>query len=153
MLTMKGSIALWLILQIEEANLIGLVNICKLLLMNWDTSISVPHWLFPNSISNWSHSPVERERRASTYPQNTSYINHRLTVLRGRKSQVAWWCPSLIPALKWQRQVDLWVLGQPGLQSKFLAIHCYTEKPGLEKAKDKQTNKARTKKKNIFEFG
>jgi hypothetical protein len=36
---------------------------------------------------------------------------------------------SLIPALKRQRQMDLWVQGQPGLQSKFQDSQGYTEKP------------------------
>ena len=53
----------------------------------------------------------------------------------------AWWCTPLIPALGRQRQVDFWVLGQPGLQSKFQNSQGYTEKPCLEKTKNKQTNK------------
>jgi hypothetical protein len=39
-----------------------------------------------------------------------------------------------IPALKWQRQADLWVQGQPDLQSEFQVSQGYTEKPCLEKA-------------------
>ena len=30
-----------------------------------------------------------------------------------------WWLAPLIPALGRQKQVDLWVQGQPGLQSEF----------------------------------
>jgi hypothetical protein len=45
----------------------------------------------------------------------------------------------LIPALGRQRQVDLWVWGQPGLQSEFKDSQGYTEKPCLEQTK--QTNK------------
>jgi hypothetical protein len=31
----------------------------------------------------------------------------------------AWWCTPLIPAFRRQRQVSLWVWGQPGLQNEF----------------------------------
>jgi hypothetical protein len=37
-----------------------------------------------------------------------------------------------------QRQEDLWVRGQPGLQSEFQDSQGYTEKPCLEKPKPKQ---------------
>lgn len=43
---------------------------------------------------------------------------------------------SLILALVRQRQVDLWVQGQPGLLSKLQDSQDYTEKPCLEKKKD-----------------
>jgi hypothetical protein len=35
----------------------------------------------------------------------------------------------------WQRQVDFWVRGQPGLQSEFQDSQGYTEKPCLETAR------------------
>jgi hypothetical protein len=38
----------------------------------------------------------------------------------------------LIPVLGRQRQVDLWVQGQPGLQSEFQDSQGYTEKTCLE---------------------
>jgi hypothetical protein len=41
----------------------------------------------------------------------------------------------LIPVLGRQRQVDFWVLGQPGLQSEFQDSQGYTEKPCLKKKK------------------
>jgi hypothetical protein len=44
-----------------------------------------------------------------------------------------WWHTPLIPALGRQRHVDLWVWGQPGLQSEFQDSQGYTEKPCLEK--------------------
>jgi hypothetical protein len=44
----------------------------------------------------------------------------------------AWWRTPLIPALWRQRQVDVWVRGQPGLQSEFQDSQGYTEKPCLE---------------------
>jgi hypothetical protein len=56
----------------------------------------------------------------------------------------------LIPALGRQRQVDLWVRGQPGLQSEFQDSQGYTEKPCLEKTK-KQTNKQQQKKQKKVE--
>jgi hypothetical protein len=40
----------------------------------------------------------------------------------------------LIPAFRRQRQADFWVRGQPGLQSDSQG---YTEKPCLEKTKNK----------------
>ena len=52
-----------------------------------------------------------------------------------------WWCMPLIPALGRQRQVDFWVRGQPGLQSKFQDSQVFTEKPRLEK----QTNNKKDK--------
>jgi hypothetical protein len=39
----------------------------------------------------------------------------------------------LIPTLGRQRQADLWVRGQPGLQSEFQDSQDYTEKPCLDK--------------------
>lgn len=47
------------------------------------------------------------------------------------------WCSPLIPVPGRQRQVNLCVRGQPGLQSKFQNNQDYTEKPCLQK----QTNK------------
>jgi hypothetical protein len=49
-----------------------------------------------------------------------------------------WWRTPLIPALGRQRQADFWVQGQPGLQSEFQDSQGYTEKPCLEKTKNKQ---------------
>ena len=50
---------------------------------------------------------------------------------------------ALIPALGRQRQANLWVWGQPGLQSEYQDSHGYTEKPCHET--NKQTNKKPTK--------
>ena len=49
---------------------------------------------------------------------------------------VRWWHTPLVPALGRQRQVNLWVRGQPGLQSRFQDSQDYTEKPCLEKSKN-----------------
>jgi hypothetical protein len=56
----------------------------------------------------------------------------------------AWWRSPLIPALGRQRQVDLWVWGQPGLQSEFQDSQGYTEKLGLEKPKKEKEKKKQT---------
>ena len=48
---------------------------------------------------------------------------------------------SLIPALGRQRQVDIWVRGQPGLQSEFQDSQCYKEKPCLKNQKKKKKKK------------
>ena len=44
-----------------------------------------------------------------------------------------WWYMPLISGLGKQRQADLWVQGQPSLQSEFQDSQGYTEKPCLEK--------------------
>ena len=75
-----------------------------------------------------------------------------------------WWCTSLIPALRRQRQVDSWVRGQTGLLSEFQDTQGYTEKPRSQKkthptrkkkkkktkTKTKQTNKKQKQKKTAF---
>jgi hypothetical protein len=48
-----------------------------------------------------------------------------------------WWCTTLIPTFERQRQVDLWVQGQPGLHIGFQDRHEYTEKHYLKKQKQK----------------
>jgi hypothetical protein len=49
-----------------------------------------------------------------------------------------WWCTHLTPILKRERQADIWVRGQPGVQSKFQDSQGYTEKPCLEKKPHQQ---------------
>ena len=74
-------------------------------------------------------------------------------------SQV-WWCTSLIPALRRQRQVDSWVRGQTGLLSEFQDTQGYTEKPHLQKnpppkknPKPKTNKQTKTKnKKDCFQY-
>ena len=46
-----------------------------------------------------------------------------------------WWGTPLISAPERQKQEDLWVQGQPGLQSEFQDSQNYTEKPCLKKKK------------------
>jgi hypothetical protein len=46
-----------------------------------------------------------------------------------------WWRIPVILADGRQRQVDFWVLDQPGLQSEFQDSQGYTEKPCLKKPK------------------
>jgi hypothetical protein len=48
------------------------------------------------------------------------------------KSLLGWRCTPLMSALRRQRQVDLWIGGQPGLQSEFQDSQGYTEKPCLK---------------------
>lgn len=49
----------------------------------------------------------------------------------------------LIPALGWQKQADLWVLGQPGLQNEFLDSQDYVESPvSTKKGRKKKLNKS-----------
>jgi hypothetical protein len=58
------------------------------------------------------------------------------------------WRTPWIPALGRQRQADLWVWGQPGLQSEFQDSQDYTRKPCLEKQQQQQqTKNKKTKKK------
>jgi hypothetical protein len=56
-----------------------------------------------------------------------------------------WW-HALNSALGKQRQVDLCVRGQPGLQSEFQDSQGYTEKPCLKKQKNKTKQKTNKQK-------
>ena len=67
---------------------------------------------------------------------------HRETL--SRKAQIKkslgeivmqWWCTPVIPTLRRQRQADLRVRGQPGLQSGFQDSQGYIKKPCLGKTK------------------
>ena len=66
---------------------------------------------------------------------------HSLVLLSGLEMESrtlysgVWWRTPLVPALGRQRQADVWVRGQPGLQSEFQDSQGYTEKPCLEKPK------------------
>jgi hypothetical protein len=66
------------------------------------------------------------------------------TLIRKRSKTDQWWSTPLIPALGRQRQADLWVWGQPGLQSEFQYSQGYTEKPCLEKPKRKRERDRQT---------
>jgi len=58
---------------------------------------------------------------------------------------------TLIPALRRQRQIDLRVRGQPGLQNEFQDCQDYTEKPCLKKTKqNKHTKKKMSKYSTLF---
>jgi hypothetical protein len=65
-------------------------------------------------------------------------------------TRLAWWLTPLIPALGRQRQADLWVRGQPDLQSEFQDSQDFTEKPCLgkkNKTKNKKQKQNKTNKK------
>jgi hypothetical protein len=53
---------------------------------------------------------------------------------------------TLVPGLRRQRQVDLWIRDQPGLQSEFQDSQGYTEKPCLEKQNKQKTREAEEQK-------
>jgi hypothetical protein len=55
-----------------------------------------------------------------------------------------------VPALGRQREVDFWVRGQPGLQSEFQDSQGYTQKPCLEKNKNKKQKTNKQTKKPIL---
>lgn len=61
----------------------------------------------------------------------------------------------LIPALRRQGEVDIWVRGHPGLQSEFQNSWDYLEKPCLKKTerKKRKTNKTEKEKKIRGSFG
>jgi hypothetical protein len=68
-------------------------------------------------------------------------------------SQV-WWLMPLIPALRRQRQANLWVWGQPGLQSVFQDSQGYIERPCFKNNKNKtNSNKNTAVKTHIYNFG
>ena len=69
-------------------------------------------------------------------------------ILLQKQTRAGWWRRTpWIPALGRQRQEDFWVWGQPGLRSEFQDSQGYTEKPCLEKTKNKKTNKKKKNKK------
>jgi hypothetical protein len=54
---------------------------------------------------------------------------------------------SFTPALRWQRQAELWVPGQPGLQSEFPDSQSYMGE--TLSLKNKNKNKTKIKPQNI----
>jgi hypothetical protein len=57
---------------------------------------------------------------------HTNTQKHAYTYIKGKMSQ-AWWYMPLIPALRRQRQPDLSVQGQPGIQNEFQNSQEYTK--------------------------
>jgi hypothetical protein len=53
----------------------------------------------------------------------------------------AWWCLSLIPALRRQRQADFWVQGQHGTKWVLGHLRLYRETLSQNKQTNKQTSK------------
>ena len=80
--------------------------------------------------SNFCLSPVTIPHR-----QHQTFFCFVLFLKRLLPGQ-PWWHMPLIPALGRERQANVWVQGQTGLQSKFQDIQSYKEKPCLKK----QTN-------------
>jgi hypothetical protein len=66
------------------------------------------------------------------------------------KVSQAWWLTPLIPELGRQSQADFWVRGQSGLQSEFQDSQGYTEKPCLEKQKQKKSVQSKRKRLNML---
>jgi hypothetical protein len=67
-------------------------------------------------------------------------VSEGLGNLKGLKLWVA--AHAFNPTLRRQKQADLWVRGQPGLQSEFQDSQGYKERPHLKnKTKQQQTNK------------
>jgi hypothetical protein len=56
--------------------------------------------------------------------------------MKGRSQAVV--AHAFNPSTWRQRQADLWVQGQPGLQSEFQETQGFTEKPCLKKQKEKR---------------
>jgi hypothetical protein len=69
-----------------------------------------------------------------------AFVEHYSWIIRVYETKRArqWWCMPVIAALGRQRQVDFWVRGQPGLQSEFQDSQGYTEKPCLEKKRERE---------------
>jgi hypothetical protein len=65
-------------------------------------------------------------------------VGLRASPTESTSSAGQWWRTPLIPALGRQRQADFSVRGQPDLQSEFQDSQGYTEKPCLEKPKEKE---------------
>ena len=60
-----------------------------------------------------------------------------------------WWCTPFIPALGRQRQADLRVPGQPGLQSEFQDTRATRRNPVFKNQKNQPTNQTNKQKRII----
>jgi hypothetical protein len=77
----------------------------------------------------------------SCSPFSPSYVVRSCLKTKSRNSDVEvrqWWHKPLIPVLERQRQADLWVQGQPGLQSEFQR---YVGRLGFKEKKKKRDQK------------
>jgi hypothetical protein len=77
-----------------------------------------------------------------------STIDDQITKLRIIWSR-AWWLTPLNPGRGRQRQTDLWIQGQSGLQSELQDSQGYTEKPCLETAAPPPKKKEKKNKNNL----
>ena len=68
-----------------------------------------------------------RESRGCRVELAWAYKLSWILCVRNVRTQRAWWCMPLIPALRRQRQLDFWVLCQPGLHSEFQDSQGYRE--------------------------
>jgi hypothetical protein len=88
----------------------------------WDPQVE-KHW--------WK--PFRRRTLDMTHKVRTLDITHKVSctflapgLYQTQDCAGKWWRTPLVPALGRQRQVDLWVPGQPGLHSEFQASLVYT---------------------------
>ena len=73
--------------------------------------------------------------------------------VREKKMSQQWWCTSLNPALGRQRQADLWVQSQPGLQREFQITRAIQRNPvSKNQIKKQKERKRKEDKKTLPQF-
>ena len=77
-------------------------------------------------------SSTLRHSGTCPWPQHLGRRGRRIS----SRSDEGWGGIPLMPAFERQKQMNLWVQGQPGLQTEFQDSQGYTEKPCLVRKKD-----------------